>query len=130
MTLYVGKEYYLNSYKGKLADDEIEEYLEKSQEKIDSITFNRIVRIGFNNLTEFQQEKIKKAMCLQADYIKINGYNNEDNSDISSYSVLDISVNVDNSESKSEAELENMDEYAYDLIKKTGLSSRNWRFNG
>lgn len=131
MTLYVDKEYYKDTYKGNIPDENVEKYLEMSQEKIDSITFNRIVRIGFNKLTEFQQEKIKKAICLQADYISQNGYNNEDNSDISSYSVLDISVNVNSdANSKTIAEKENMDEYAYELINKTGLNSRNWRFNG
>ena len=61
MTLYVDKKYYLNTFKGSLlSDDEIDKYLELAQEKIDSITFNRIVKIGFNNLTNFQKEKISQ----------------------------------------------------------------------
>ena len=96
-----------------------------AQEKIDSITFNRIVAIGFDNLTEFQKEKIKEAICYQAEYIYENGYNNENNREISSYSVLDISVSKDNSNSnKTIAQKENMSEIAYDYIHKTGLDGR------
>ena len=126
MTLYVDKEYYSNTFKGKtIPDEDIEKYLELAQEKIDSITYNRIVAIGFDNLTEFQKEKISKAICYQAEYIFKNGYNDEDNRDISSYSVLDISVSVDNSNSnKTKAQKLNMSEIAYDLVHKTGLDGK------
>ena len=126
MTLYVDKEYYLNKFKGKqIPENDVEEYLELSQEKIDSITYNRIVAIGFNNLTEFQKEKISKAICFQAEYIFKNGYNDEDNRNISSYSVLDISVSVDNSnDNKTKAQKLNMSEKAYDYVHKTGLDGK------
>lgn len=126
MTLYVDKEYYSDEFKGnKVPINEIEKYLRLAQEKIDSITFNRIVAIGFNNLTKFQQEKIKDAICYQAEYVYVNGYNNEDNRDVSSYSVLDISVSVDNSNSnKTIAQGKNMSEMAYDYVHKTGLDSK------
>lgn len=126
MTLYVDKKYYSDEFKGnKVPINEIEKYLRLAQEKIDSITFNRIVAIGFNNLTKFQQEKIKDAICYQAEHIYVNGYNNEDNRDVSSYSVLDISVNVDNSNSnKTIAQRKNMSEMAYDYVHKTGLDSK------
>ena len=126
MTLYVNKEYYSNTFKGKtIPDEDIERYLELAQEKIDSITYNRIVAIGFDNLTEFQKEKINKAICYQAEYIFKNGYNDEDNRDISSYSVLDVSVSVDNSGSnKTKAQRLNMSEIAYDLVHKTGLDGK------
>lgn len=126
MTLYVDEEYYLNVFKGNIIlEGNIEEYLELSQEKIDSITYNRIVAMGFENLTEFQKEKISKAICYQAEYIYKNGYNDEDNKDISSYSVLDISVSVDNSNSnKTKAQKLNMSEIAYDLVHKTGLDGK------
>lgn len=126
MTLYVNEKYYSNEFMGvKLPNDEIEKYLKLAQEKIDSITFNRIVAIGFDNLTDFQKEKIKEAICYQAEYIFENGYNNENNRDISSYSVLDISVSKDNSGSnKTLAERNNMSEMAYDYINKTGLDSK------
>lgn len=123
MTLYVNEEYYSNEFNGnKLPDEEIEKYLKLAQEKIDSITYNRIVAVGFDNLTEFQKEKIKEAICYQAEYIYTNGYNSEDNRDIASYSVLDISVSKDNSSgNKTIAQRNNMSEIVYDYIHKTGL---------
>ena len=126
MTLYVNKEYYSNEFNGnKIPGEEIEKYLKLAQEKIDSITYNRIIAVGFDNLTEFQKEKIKEAICYQAEYIYTNGYNSEDNRDITSYSVLDISVSVDNSNSnKTIAQKNNMSEMAYDYIHKTGLDSK------
>ena len=126
MTLYVDKEYYSNTFKGKnIPDEDIEKYLELAQEKIDSITYNRIVAIGFDDLTEFQKEKISKAICYQAEYIFQNGYNDENNRDVSSYSVLDISVSVDNSNNnKTIAQKLNMSEMAYDLVHKTGLDGK------
>lgn len=126
MTLYVDKKYYSDEFKGnEVPIDEIEKYLRLAQEKIDSITLNRIVAIGFNNLTKFQQEKIRDAICYQAEYIYENGYNNEDNRDASSYSVLDISVSVDNSNSnKTIAQRKNMSEMAYDYVHKTGLDRK------
>lgn len=121
MTLYVDKNYYIQNG-GNIPLKEIDEYLELSQEKIDSITHNRIVSIGFDNLTEFQKEKVKKAICIQADYIKEHGFNDEEDNDISSYSVLDISVNVKDSSSKeTKASKMHMSERAYNLIHKTGL---------
>ncbi len=124
MTLYADSEYYFSIFNGKkLNEENIEEYLKLSQEKIDSITFNRIVKISFDNLTEFQKERVKEAICYQAEYIFENGYNNENNSNISSYNVLDINISVKD-KTKTIAEKNNMSGIAYDLIHKTGLDCR------
>lgn len=126
MSLYVDSTYYKEKYHGNIIpDDEIDNKLELAQEKIDSITFNRIVGKGFDNLTEFQKEKVGKAICSQADYIFENGYNDEEKSDVSSYSVLDISVSMkDDNSKKTLASKMHMSERAYDLISQTGLDCR------
>ena len=129
MNQYATSEYYVTNFKGTLIPaDEIDRYLQDATEKIDSITFNRIVGIGFNNLTEFQKEKVQKAVCYQAEYIYTNGYNDENKQDIASYSVLDISVNANTDKRKTQAEKECMSERAYDLISKTGLNTRGFRY--
>ena len=130
MSLYADDNYYMNVYLGNTIDPkEIKRHLKIAQEKIDSITHNRIVRIGFEKLTEFQKQKIKEAVCAQADYIYENGYNNENNSDVLSYKVLDISVNMDNSnKTKTTADELGMSNYAYDCLLKTGLATNGWRF--
>lgn len=132
MTLYVNDKYYFNTFKGRILSKDVERYLELAQRKIDRITLNRIVAIGFENLTNFQKEKISNAICYQAEYIYQNGYNDEDTNDIESYSVIDISVNIKakDEKSKTRAEKECMSGAAFDLINQTGLNSSNWRFNG
>lgn len=131
MTLYVNEEYYISTFGGTmLTNSDIRKYLELAQEKIDSITFNRIVKIGFDKLTDFQKEKISKAICYQAEYIFENGFNDEDKEDVASYSVLDISINTKSKsiDEKTEAEKNYMSEIAMSLVDKTGLNCR--KFNG
>lgn len=131
MNQYATSEYYFNEFKGTvLSKGNEDRYLQEASEKIDSITFNRIVGRGFDNLTQFQKDKIQKAVCYQAEYILKNGYNDEEKQDVSSYSVLDISVTVKektNTE-KTQAAKECMSEKAYDLILKTGLATKGFRY--
>lgn len=118
---YVNAEYYKNTFAGTiLTENEIDKYLKLAQEKIDDITYNRIVYLGFDNLTDFQKECISKAICYQAEYYFANGINSLSN--VSSYSVLDISINVDKAH-ETEAQRKDMDEMAYMNVKKSGLSS-------
>ena len=63
---------------------------------------------------------ISKAICYQAEYYFANGINSLSN--VSSYSVLDISINVDKS-TQTEAQKKDMDEFTYSNIKKSGLAS-------
>lgn len=94
--------------------------IDKACTKVDEITFGRIRGIGFDNLTPFQQSSIKKAVAYQAKYISECGY---DGSEISSYSVGDISVSV--KDGNSFAGRNNLDELAYSLLKQTGLARRS-----
>jgi hypothetical protein len=120
MSQYVDSEYYVNSFKGEtIPADEIDKYLLKASEKIDELTFNRIVKIGFDNLTNFQKEKVQRAVCFHADYIYENG---TEMGQISSYSVLDISVSVENKNSTEAKYGTNND--TYNLLKQTGLTCR------
>ena len=67
---YADLEYYKNEYKGSIIpDEELARQIDKASDQIDSMTYNRIVSIGFDNLTPFQQNKIKKAVCSQADFL-------------------------------------------------------------
>ena len=122
MNQYANEKYYHETFGGRMTPEEgINKYLKLAQEKIDDITFNRIVSIGFDNLTEFQKDCVSKAVCHQAEYYVTNGINPLSN--VSSYSVLDISVNIDKT-TQTEAQLKDMDEMAYMIIKKSGLTSR------
>lgn len=120
MSQYVNSEYYLNTYKGNtIPANDLDSYLLKASEKVDELTFNRIVKIGFNNLTDFQKEKVQRAVCLHADHMYQNG---TEMGQITSYSVLDISVSIDNKNS-TEAKY-GVNRSTYDLLKQTGLTCR------
>lgn len=87
---YVDKEYYKNTFKGEIPDEDIESNLDIASDHIDSLTYNRIVAKGFDNLTELQKDKLKKATCLQADF-RYN-YGEYVDMPISGYSVSDVSL--------------------------------------
>ncbi|KPI49930.1 hypothetical protein KW95_10730 [Clostridioides difficile] len=88
---YATEEYYKNDYGGNLIEDEkLISKLERASDQIDVLTFNRIVTIGFDSLTEFQRDKIKKAACIQADFIY--KYGEYIDMPLSGYSAGDISL--------------------------------------
>lgn len=80
---------------GGLIDDDTEKHLIQASRHIDSLTFNRIVARGFENLTEFQQEIIKTVCFDMANF----EYENFDliNSVLQSYSINGVSMTFGNS---------------------------------
>lgn len=53
---------------GLIPADELEQALSRASDQIDALTYYRIKARGFDNLTPFQQENVKKAVCRQADF--------------------------------------------------------------
>ena len=88
--MYAGIEYYKNTYKGNLEGADAEKALEKASRHIDTLTYNRIVEKGFDNLTEYQQGIIKECECLMADWETEN--TDYINSMLSSYSLNGASM--------------------------------------
>lgn len=68
---FVDEDYY-NEFSGFITDKLINK-LEKATDQINFLTYNRIIGIGFDNLTPFQQDKIKKAVCSHVDFIEKYG---------------------------------------------------------
>lgn len=66
--MYADYEYYKNTYKGNLEESDATKALAKASRHIDTLTYNRVVAYGFDNLTEFQQGIIKECACLMADW--------------------------------------------------------------
>lgn len=88
---YVSEDEYKNTYHGNvIPDEELEKALRQACRHIDSLTFNRIVVAGFDNLTEFQQETIKEVVCMQADFEYENA--DEINTILSGYSINTVSA--------------------------------------
>lgn len=71
---YVDSTYYKESFGGViLPDEDIQNKLDRASDQIDTLTYNRINARGFNNLTEFQKDKVKKAICIHAEFIEQYG---------------------------------------------------------
>lgn len=121
MKSYADIDYYQNSFIGEKIisdEEEISRSLILASRKIDDITYYRIVKVGFDKLTKFQQEKVREAICFQANYIYENSV---ETSDIVSYSVIDINVSVGKADTI--ASRLDMSEMAYSSLKPTGLMS-------
>ena len=69
MDAYVSAaEYQELSESQSIPTDKQEKALLTAQMDIDGLTYNRIVRRGFDALTQFQQDLVKRAVCAQADF--------------------------------------------------------------
>lgn len=120
---YVSKEDYKDNYLGRtIPDEELDNALRQACRHIDSLTFNRIVAAGFNNLTEFQQETIKEAACLQADFEYENA--DEINTILSSYSISGVSAQFGSSWNVFQEKGIAMKRDVYSLLSQTGLCCR------
>lgn len=86
---YVDEAYY--SSFSNLIKDNLNSKLERATDHINSLTYNRIVGLGFENFTPFQQDKVKKAVCLHADFIE--QYGEYINMPLSGFTAGSISVN-------------------------------------
>lgn len=94
MTLssYAETSFYLENY-GKIPENQVEKRLYAASRHIDALTFNRIVGIGFQNLTEFQQEMVRQVVCNQAEFEAEN--ETLINSVLTSYSINGVSMGID-----------------------------------
>lgn len=120
---YVTPEYYLENYKGEIISaDDADRALRQASRHIDSLTYNRIVGQGFDNLTEFQQEAIREVVCLQAEF----EYENADviESVLSGYSLNGASVQFGSSWNVFTGKGVAMKKDVYTLLSQTGLCCR------
>lgn len=76
-----------------LQEREITAALAESSTDVDSLTFNRIRKVEFENLTEFQKEKVSEAVLLQANFRTENAELLQ--SPLSSYSINGVSMSFD-----------------------------------
>ena len=108
-------------YSGAIPAEEVEARLKRACRDIDSLTFNRIVKKGFENLTEFQQELIKEAVKLHADFCYENAELLE--SPLASYAINGVSMSFDKSKTVT-AEGVTTSSETYSLLMQTGLCYR------
>lgn len=110
-----------SEYSGNIPAEELEKRLRRACRDIDSLTFNRIVKAGFENLTEFRQGLIKEAVELHADFC----YDNADllESPLSAYAINGVSMSFDKSKIVTVGGVTTSSE-VYSLLMQTGLCCR------
>ena len=110
-----------SEYQGNIPADQLESRLRRACRDIDSLTFNRIVGRGFDNLTEFQQGLIKEAVQLHADFCYENAELLE--SPLASYAINGVSMSFDKSKIVTVGGVTTSSE-VYSLLMQTGLCYR------
>ena len=117
---YVDYEYYRDTYKGTLEENVATKLLEEASDQVDRLTYGRIRARGFNNLTEYQQEMIKKAVCHQAEFINNNG--EYLSSPLSGFSIGDVSLSFGKENQGPGGVI--ADKKTLDYLSQTGLTVR------
>lgn len=123
-TSYVAVEEYKKNY-SDIPDENIEKSLKKASRHIDTLTFNRIQGIGFDNLTEFQKEIIKEVCCELANF----EYENEDviTSVLNSYSINGVSMSFGDSWNIKVLKGVAIPTELYETLSQTGLCTLSFR---
>lgn len=67
----------------------------RAESDIDTLTFNRITATGFERLTDFQKERVRRSAALQVRFIADNAELLE--SPLSAYSISGVSMSFDRS---------------------------------
>lgn len=116
---YADLDDYREHCKETVEDDELKKALIKASRQVDTLTFNRIVGRGFDNLSVFQQEIIKEVVCEQAAF-------NIANSDVlesvlTGYSVNGVSMQFGESWNIRVQKGVAMKRELYSILEQTGL---------
>lgn len=117
---YVDYEYYKDTYKGTLEENVAIKLLEEASDQVDRLTYGRIRARGFNNLTEYQQEMVKKAVCYQVDFI--NSYGDYLSTPLSGFSIGDVNLSFGKENQGPGGVI--ADKKTLDYLSQTGLTTR------
>lgn len=75
---YVDDKYYYDTFKGEPIDD-FPSLRDRAEEIIEEMTMYRVTPVAFLVMPEDTQERIKKAVCAQIEYLDANGGSEMDN---------------------------------------------------
>lgn len=122
MTAYATAEDFARYCPGETpAGKDLAAVLERASDQVDGLCFGRIRRRGFDKLTAFQQEKIKKAVCLHAAFL--SAYGDALESPLASYGINGISMAFDAARTAAQGGVTTSKE-VYNLLIQTGLAHR------
>ena len=111
------------------SEEEMNSALLQASRHIDTLTFNRIVAVGFENLTEFQQGIIKEVCCRQAQF----EYENADalESVLQGYTINGVTARFGDGVGVMTDNGITMPTSLYSILEQTGLCCRlatySWR---
>lgn len=108
-------------YTGSIPAEEIEKRLSDASRDIDGLTFDRIRKKGFEALTDFQQELIREAVGLHADFCYENAELLE--GPLAAYSINGVSMSFDRSKIVTVGGITTSSR-VYSLLMQTGLCYR------
>lgn len=106
---------------GLLSDQSLFVGLERASSQVDALCYGRIRRAGFENLTDFQQECIRKAVCLHAEFLA--AYADALQSPLQSYGINGVSMTFDGTKVRQQGGVTTSGE-VYSLLLQTGLAHR------
>ena len=116
---YVDSTYYKETFGGNILPEvSIERKLERASDQVDILTYSRINAKGFDNLTEFQKDKVKKAICIHAEFIE--QYGSYIDMPLSGFSAGSISVSFNAEKVNGITTTQEVLNY----LKQTGLTCR------
>ena len=92
-----------------------------ASDAVDALCYGRIRKVGFDKLTEFQQEKVKKAVCLHAKFLLT--YGELLDSPLSSYGINGVSMSFDASKVVTQGGV-TTNQAVMQQLRQSGLATR------
>lgn len=120
--IYADEAFYRSEYLGTHNSENLNRILKTASQHIDTLTFNRIVGMGFENLTPFQQSVIREVCCQMADFM----IENKDliETTVSSYSINGVSMAFGDNWNVVTSQGIAMKRSTYELLNQSGLTRR------
>ena len=77
---YVTQDYYNDIYKGEsVSETDFPSLCARAEEIVEEMTMYRISEDSFKSMQEVTQERVKRAVCAQIEYLDANGGSDMDN---------------------------------------------------
>lgn len=120
--IYADETFYKNEYLGTHNSENLNRILKTASQHIDTLTFNRIVGMGFDNLTPFQQSVVREVCCQMADFM----IENKDliETTLSSYSINGVSMAFGDNWNVVTSQGIALSRSTFELLKQSGLTRR------
>lgn len=120
--IYADEAFYKNEYLGTHNSENLNRILKTASQHIDTLTFNRIVGMGFDNLTPFQQSVVREVCCQMADFM----IENKDliETTVSLYSINGVSMAFGDNWNVVTSQGIALSRSTFELLKQSGLTRR------